>query len=365
MSYRRLVALLALAMTSCSRPPTTASDIGDARADGTSDTRADRTPDAPVLPWVSTFAGSSCGVSTYGHRLEAIMFPRTIVTAPDGRLYVAEQATISVVDGEQVLPIAGTSIGTPTDGPAATSVFNNIMGLAIGSEETIYVAEKWNVRMLAKGFVTTLAGLYGAQGHVDGLASQARFYDISSIDVAVDGSIIIGETKYLRRLQDGFVTTIAGSGKTASGVSQSDGPALDAMIHHVLALRSVGDAISFLEPQTLRSLSAGQVVTLGGASGWSEPSYADGPLTSARFSQTISSLVVYKGVLYIADRGNNRIRKVENGIVTSLTNGRQGLRDGPLADAEFGEPISLTVDAEGNLYVADLSNCRIRMIRFR
>jgi hypothetical protein len=359
--HSRLIVLLALALVSCTRSPTADSDLSIA------DARADRVPEARVvLPWVNTFAGNACEPAPrYGSRLQAAISPRSLAMAANGPLYFASEHTIAVMDGDQILPIAGmvTSGTAPADGPASSATFAQIEGLVVAADGTIYVAELWLVRQIAQGYVTTLAGAYATQDHVDGPALQARFYQIHGIDLTSDGAIIIGEMHHLRRLQNGIVTTIAGSGKNAAS-PLVDGPALEATLFHVLALRSVGDAIIFAERQTLRSLSAGQVVTLGG--GWgSELLCVDGPLATARFSMTIPAIAAHQGILYIADQDYNRIRKVENGVVTTLTSGKHGLRDGPLADAEFDLPTSLAVDPEGNLYVADLVNCRIRMIRFR
>jgi DNA-binding beta-propeller fold protein YncE len=70
------------------------------------------------------------------------------------------------------------------------------------------------------------------------------------------------------------------------------------------------------------------------------------------------------GNVYIADTLNNRIRKVSNGIITTVAGGgSQGLGDGgPATSAQLSAPIGVAVDSAGNLYIADLNNYRIRKV---
>src|SRR5207253_11471536 len=94
------------------------------------------------------------------------------------------------------------------------------------------------------------------------------------------------------------------------------------------------------------------------------PGYADGAARAARFADPFGIVVGADGSLYVADAGeSNRIRKVSpRGEVTTLAGGREGFADGAGAAASFNTPSALALDASGNLYVADTGNNRVRKV---
>src|ERR1044071_237703 len=104
----------------------------------------------------------------------------------------------------------------------------------------------------------------------------------------------------------------------------------------------------------------GSVTTLAGGS----EGFADGAGTSASFNTPSALALGPDGNLYVADTGNNRIRKITpDGTVSTVAgNGTAGYVDGPAAAAEFNGPIGLAVSHDGDIYVADTYNDVIRMI---
>lgn len=104
----------------------------------------------------------------------------------------------------------------------------------------------------------------------------------------------------------------------------------------------------------------GTITTLAGGN----EGFADGAGAQASFNTPSAIAIDKQGNLYVADTGNNRIRKITpEGVVTTVAgDGTAGYADGPAAQARFNGPIGVTVDQHGNLYVADTYNDRIRKI---
>jgi DNA-binding beta-propeller fold protein YncE len=88
----------------------------------------------------------------------------------------------------------------------------------------------------------------------------------------------------------------------------------------------------------------------------------DGPVATATFNRPTWLTVTPSGVIYVAETFHNGIRKIENGVVSTLTNRAHGTLDGPLSTASFSGPSGIVSDRAGNLYIADQGNHRIRKI---
>jgi hypothetical protein len=110
------------------------------------------------------------------------------------------------------------------------------------------------------------------------------------------------------------------------------------------------------------------VTTIAGTNGIGSTGFADGTNSVARFDEPMGITVDGLGQLYVADYGNNTIRKIKpvgaNWVVTTIagTAGSAGFADGTNGSAQFNNPSGITVDTNGNLYVADYYYSTIRMI---
>jgi sugar lactone lactonase YvrE len=104
--------------------------------------------------------------------------------------------------------------------------------------------------------------------------------------------------------------------------------------------------------------------TMSTLAGTGEPGFADGPGNRAQFAYPAGVAVDRKGNVYVADTGNHRIRKIDRrGNVTTVAGSSQpGFADGIANDAQFQFPLGLVNDRDGNLFVADRSNRRVRKI---
>lgn len=100
-----------------------------------------------------------------------------------------------------------------------------------------------------------------------------------------------------------------------------------------------------------------------GNMGFPKGRLVDGKALEARFNQPRDIYITNSGVIYVADTGNNVIRKIEAGYVSTISgNGKPGFTDGMANVAQFNLPSALTMDSEGKLYVADTLNNSIRVI---
>ena len=131
-----------------------------------------------------------------------------------------------------------------------------------------------------------------------------------------------------------------------------------------LAIDPLGNVIACCGSRIVKVQPHGVMITLAGSS---NDGYADGAGNSASFYSPYGVAVDAGGNVIVADTGNHRIRKVTpGGVVTTLAGRWHGfvdeLTDGIGADASFNVPLSVAVDASGNVIVADSGNSRIRKV---
>tara|TARA_B100001989_G_scaffold235551_1_gene196865 strand:+ start:9917 stop:13585 length:3669 start_codon:yes stop_codon:yes gene_type:complete len=213
----------------------------------------------------------------------------------------------------------------------------------------------------AAGCVSTLVG--SSSGYSDGAPQQVRVGSVQGIAVHTDGTIYISDSRYhrIRKIQpDGYTTTIAGDGNSGS----VDGVGLNAKVHtpSALAISSDGQLYFFESGSRLRKIDTnGNVTTIAGSKGEGSE---DGVASSATFNRPGGLTIDPHGNIYIADTYNHTIRKLDtNGFVSTIAGtGQSGNTDGPALQAKFNYPAGIAIDTKGNLYISDRSNYRIRKL---
>jgi uncharacterized protein (TIGR03437 family) len=220
------------------------------------------------------------------------------------------------------------------------------------------------------GIITTVAG-NGAEGFSgDGGRATAASLNYP-IGIALDASgnlfIVDGDNHRIRKVSaSGIITTVAGNGAqsfagdggaaTAASLNYPDGIAVDASGNLFIA-----DSGNY----RVRKVSASGVITTIAGNGNSGFSGDGGPATAASLNFPWGIAVDASGNLFVADITNNRIRKVSaGGIITTVAGGGTGgLGDGGQATAaSLSGPLGVAVDATGNLFIADSGNYRIRKV---
>ncbi len=209
----------------------------------------------------------------------------------------------------------------------------------------------------------TLVG--GTHGFHDGGPKEARMQ--SPVGLAADptGFIYVADwgNRAVRRVSpEGFVTTLAGTG----GIWDQVGPPGKGGF-----VRPWGIAWhpgGFLLVSDMASHRVRKLTTDGVISAWAgngQPDHADGPALKARLNGPSGMAIDAKGATWLADRHNQRIRKIAadgSTVSTIAGSGAQGAKDGPALSATFKQPVDVAIDAKGAIYVADWSNHRIRRI---
>ncbi len=326
---------------------------------------------------ISTAAGNG-GFGEAGDGGPAVnaSFKNPVAVAVDGarNTYVVDtlgQRVRKIDPSGVITTIAGTGEAgfTGDGGPAVNASLNAPNGVAADSAGNVYIADTGNVRIRRigpDGTITTFAG--GGASAADGVrATTANLIRPKYIAVDGAGNVYYGDPSVVRKIStDGTVRTVAGGGR-----SVGDGiPATTALIApQALTVDSAGNLYLADENSgsRIRKVSTSGVITTvaGGAS--SSGCGNDGGLTTATtFSQFVYGLAIDAGGdLYISDFACNKVRLVSaSGVVSTFAgDGRARLAgDGGPPDAASLAPQGIALDPDGNVYIADTGNARIRRV---
>ena len=325
---------------------------------------------------VTTLAGTAGILGSADGTGAAARFndPAGVAVDSAGYVHVADRnnnVIRKITTSGAVTTLAGKALDFgAVDATGALARFSAPFGVAVDTAATCYVADAENNtirKITSTGIVTTLAGAAGSIGSMDGEGAAARFTRPTGLAVDSTGVIAVADTFNftIRRItKDGSVSTLAGS---AGSSGSTDGTAMAALFGAPsgVAVDGAGNIyVADTLSSTIRKVtSAGAVTTIAGQAGTSGS--LDGSGTGALFNQPEGVAVDGAGNVYVADTLNSTIRKITPaGVVTTLTGSARntGSADGTSAAARFSSPVGLTVDSNGNIYVADELNSAIRKI---
>ena len=317
------------------------------------------TPDGMVttLAGLAGVSGSTDGVGSAAR----FYHPEGITVDIFGNVYVADtdnQTIRKITPGGLVTTLAGVAGSNGNmDGIGRAASFNWPSGVAVDGTGNVYVTEIFNYdvrKITPAGVVTTLAGQAGSSGNADGLGSDARFTDPGGVAVDAWGNIFVADTyndRICKITPAGMVTTLRMADGTAAYFYRPQKLGLD-----VVGNVYVSDS---LHHRILRLTTAGDLTTFANLPidlPLEDPAsvpYADGVAVDAL------------GNVYVADTGNSAVRKItQSGVMTTVAGFGPGFgsTDGVGSVARFFYPAGVAADGAGNVYAADMANHTIRKI---
>lgn len=326
------------------------------------------TADFPLtVPFVSSsFVGSVAGAQNGAS--PTFNTPYRVAVDAQGNVYVADRGNSlirKITPAGVASTLAGTGATGYADGTGTAAAFNNPNGLAVDSSGNVYVADYVNHRIrkvTSSGVVTTLAG-NGSTGLVDGTGAAAKFWSPYGLKLDAAGNLYVSDrdNHAIRKVTPaGVVMTLAGCG--AVGTADGQGAQATFYMPHGLGVDAQGNVfVCDTYNNRIRKITPSGVVTTIAGTG-----------TGGRAEGTIALLdgprdltVDTAGNVYLADMGNNRICLIATtGMFTTIAGGTAaGSSDGTGTAARFNNPTGIDIDMTGCLYIADPGNQRIKKIQ--
>ena len=333
---------------------------------------------------ITTIAGtgtSGFGGDGFSATKSLLRLPVGVAVDRSGNVYVADTRDNRVrkVDTSGIITtVAGNGSGSYSGdgGPATKAGIGAPDGVAVDNAGNIYISsyQVHRVRKVdaATGVITTVAGngTYGYSGD-GGPATQASVSPGGSVALDGAGNIYIPDSDLHIRKVDaatGIITTVAGNGTDPFACDNTEGvPATQTSVEpNGLAVDAAGNiyVAEFLCARVRKIDPSGIITTFAGTGGFGAYGGDGGPATQAQLNTPADVSVDSQGNVYIADLSNARVRKVDtSGIITTVAgNGTQssGGDFGPANQASL-DPWGVAVDSAGSLYIAD-GNSRMRRV---
>jgi serine/threonine protein kinase len=305
------------------------------------------------------------GIAFAGWMIWRERSPGVITPPPIPRAPILSQTAWNVTTLAGQVGVGGHADGAGSQ--AQLRLPNNVAGDRAGN---VYVADTGNntIRKISpNGAVSTLAGIAGTHGSADGTGREARFW--APFGVAVDGAgnVYVADTvnNTIRKITPlGVVSTLAG---LAGHPGSQDDTGANARFRNPwgVAADDAGNVfVADMSNDAIRKITpAGVVTTLAGQAGMAGSE--DGSGVQARFNAPHGVTTDHAGNVYVSDSANNTIRRITpSGTVSTVAGlpGHPGNTDGNAKDARFWNPQGLAVDTQDNIYVADIGNNTVRKI---
>jgi sugar lactone lactonase YvrE len=322
---------------------------------------------------ITTVAGAGLGSTDGGMAIDTkLSTPVGVVRDVAGRLVVVDAGDMRVrrIGSEgTITTIAGNGTAAANGGGASTNTQLVSVAFLCANPRggfTLTTVPRFVYAVDGAGSVTALVGGVAGYGGDGGPARAAGFDGPAGLTYDRDGNLYISDlpAHRIRRIDPkGVITTVAGNGTV--GVGGDGGPATSAQLGtpYDVAVDRVGNLyIADFETSRIRRVDrAGIITTFAGSTvGFSGDG---GDATRAQLSSPTSIAIGGNDELYIADFGNARIRRVAAGKIETIAGGGAGPDGGPATSALVDAPIAVTVASDGTVYLAELMTSRVRRVR--
>ena len=329
---------------------------------------------------ISTFAGNGTfGLSGDGGPATSAQLNTISGVSVDhfNNVYITEGSDVrAVASGSSTInTFAGGAIpGFSGDGgPPAAAKFANVGALTVDSSGTnIYIVDAGNLRIrkITSNVVNTFAGNGTTNLNGDGqAATNANFLTPNFVAVDNAGTLLFSDsaTSSIKRLAlaSDVLTTLAGNGNL--GLTPDGGSSTGSLFNPTAFNFDASGNIYFIEQNRIRKLAYGVYSTVANTANTSSFSGDGGLATGAQFQFPSALVRALNGDLYVADLLNQRVRMISasTGIVTTVVgNGTASSTgdNGLGVNATLNQPSSLSLDGAGNLYIGELNGNRIRKL---
>lgn len=313
-----------------------------------------------------------------------LAFPASVAVDGSGNLFIGFQqqgdyrlrkvtATTGIISS--IAGSDGNWGNTGDNGPSANARITYALGLAVDANGNLYFADANNHRIRrisTSGVISTVAGTGDCGFSGDGgQATAAALCLPQGVAIAPGGDLLVSDSSNhrIRRVQaaSGIITTVAGAG--SAGFGGDGGAAIAAALNGPagLAVDASGDVyIADVNNNRVRRLSAAGMISTVVGNG-SASAGDDSSAVASALSAPSGVAVDGSGNLYVSDRGNHRVRRVAlaTGAITTIAGTGQDSYagdSGPGAAAALFRPGGIALDGQGNLFIADRDNHRIRKL---
>jgi len=311
-----------------------------------------------------------------------------ITVDSSGNLFVATGVVVQEISNGVITTIAGTQLQPPDgsvgdNGPAIDAYLGSVNDLSVDKTGNIYIAAyaagngypvpSALIRKISNGVIKTVAGNNTGIGVWTGdggppVGAQLSFGSGGSVVMDNQGNVYVSESNRIRKISQGVITTVAGM--ELPGFSGDNGPAVDAQLNNPegIGVDAAGNLyIADTNNGRVRKVSNGIITTIAGGNQMVLPYSGDGaPATSVGvYPQGLA--VSPAGAVYVSQNYNAPpvVLKISNGIIATVAgNGTKGYSGdgGPATQAQLSYPTGLTLDDAGNLYIVDAGNQVIRKV---
>ena len=303
--------------------------------------------------------------------------PSSVALDSYGNLLIADAQNNRIREvgvGGIIRTVAGTGANgfSGDGGPASNATLSNPRGVAVDAYDNFFISASGRIREVTYDIILTVAGGGNSYLGDGGPATSGELSDPCGVAVDAYDNLFIADS-YDGRIRkvgvNGIITTVVGNGQMYGGYSGDGGPAFTAALDNPcgVAVDGYGDLfIADTGNRRIREVAASGIITTVAGNGNSGYSGDGGAATNASLDYPSGVAVDGYGDLFIADTENNRIREVGiNGLISTVAGGGYGGDGGAATNAELNYPSGVALDSYGNLYIADTGNQRIRKVVFQ